>query len=90
MDQILGLLTGQLLSSDTVKTVSKKTNTTKEETVGVVSEALPTLLTALLSTSKQSSSKSSDGNILTALLSQAVSTNVEEEEDEGGEGEGRC
>lgn len=82
MDQILGLLAGQLLTNETVKTVSKKANTTKKETTDVVSEALPTLLTGLFSASKQSSSKSTGENILTSLLAQAVSTNVEEEDEE--------
>ncbi|MGN1399771.1 MAG: DUF937 domain-containing protein [Erysipelotrichaceae bacterium] len=78
---LTSLSTDSLVSSDTISKVSKATNSTEEETKGVVDTALPMLLQSVLGNS--SSSKS---DLLTNLLSNLSSKDDEEQKDEEEQG----
>ena len=78
---LTSLSTDSLVSSETISKVSKATNSTKEETRGVVDTALPMLLQSVLT-----NSSSSKDNLVTNLLSNLTSKDEDEKQDDQQQG----
>ena len=78
---LTSLSTDSLVSSETISKVSKATNSTKEETRGVVDTALPMLLQSVLT-----NSSSSKDNLVTNLLSNLTSKDEDEQQDDQQQG----